>query len=159
MTTVGARLDRLIQEKRHDPYQAKGKLTEPTRCPDCGAVYHKGSWHWMDSPAGASETKCPACHRIEDKVPAGYLSIRGEFFQQHQEEIRGLIKHIEEREKGQHPLNRIMAIEELDTGLEITTTDMHIPRDIGVALEKAYEGELEFHYEDGENLLRVSWQR
>ncbi|MDH5185373.1 MAG: BCAM0308 family protein [Gammaproteobacteria bacterium] len=159
MTTVGARLDRLIQEKRHDPYQAKAKLTEPTRCPDCGAVYHKGSWHWMVAPAGAYEAKCPACHRIEDKIPAGYLSISGEFFQQHQEEIRGLIKHIEEREKGQHPLNRIMAMEALNTGLEITTTDMHLPRDIGVALEKAYEGELDFQYVDESNLLRVNWQR
>lgn len=159
MTTVGARLDRLIQEKRHDPYQAKGKLSEPTRCPDCGAVYHKGSWHWMDAPAGADETRCPACQRINEKVPAGIVTLGGEFFSQHREEIMGLIHNLEAKEKSQHPLNRLMDITEQDGGLEITTTDMHLPRDIGVALEKAYEGELDFHYVDESNLLRVKWQR
>ena len=159
MTTVGARLDRLIKEKRHDPYQDKKKLSEPTVCPGCGAVYHKGHWSWAERPVGAHETSCPACQRIHDKVPAGFVSLGGAFYKQHQAEINKLIHNIVEREKESHPLNRIMEQTETDAGLEITTTDMHLPRDIGVALERAYEGELDFHYEDGEYQLRVSWQR
>ena len=41
----------------------------------------------------------------------------------------------------------------------VTTTDIHLARGIGEALEHAYQGELEFHYNEGENLLRVHWAR
>ena len=160
MTTVGARLDRLIKEKQHDTYKTKGKLSEPTCCPECGAVYHQGRWQWLESrPENAHELKCPACQRIADRVPAGFVSISGEFFQSHRDEIIGLIHNIEAEEKKHHPLNRIMNLADEDGGLEITTTDMHLPRDIGVALENAYEGELDFHYADESNLLRVKWLR
>lgn len=160
MTTVGARLDRLIKEKQHDTYKAKGKLSEPSSCPDCGAVYQKGRWQWLDSaPKDTEQHKCPACLRISDKVPAGFVSITGDFFQNHRDDIMGLIANIEEHEKQQHPLNRIMQMSEQQGTLEITTTDMHLPRDIGVALEKAYDGELDYHYVDESNLLRVKWQR
>ena len=159
MTTVSARLNRLIEEKEHDTYKTKGKLTEPSACPSCNAVYHKGHWQWLDVPSDASQHKCPACLRIEDKVPCGYVSISGEFYQQHKDEILRLIRNKENREKTGHPLNRIMDIVETDDGLEITTTDMHLPRDIGVALEHAYKGDLDYHYEAGSNILRVKWSR
>lgn len=159
MTTVGARLNRLVQEREHDTYKAKGKLSEPTVCPSCKAVYHKGHWQWLDTPSGATEHKCPACQRIEDRVPCGYVTISGEFYQQHKDEIMSLIRNKENREKTGHPLNRIMDIVEANGGLEITTTDMHLPRDIGVALEHAYEGDLDYHYEAESNILRVKWSR
>ena len=160
MTTVGARMDKLIQEKHDDTYRTKGKLGEPTACPDCGAVYHQGRWQWLESmPKDAQQQRCPACQRIADKVPAGVVTISGEFFSVHREELLGLIKNIEAYEKQQHPLNRIMAMSEQAGGLEITTTDVHLPRDIGVALEKAYDGELDFHYVDESGQLRVHWQR
>lgn len=159
MTTVGARLNRLVQEKEHDTYKIKKKLSEPTVCPSCNAVYHKGRWQWLDVPSDAAEHKCPACMRIEDNVPCGYVTIRGKFYQQHKDEVMGLIRNQENREKTEHPLNRIMAINSIDDGLEITTTDMHLPRDIGVALEHAYEGELDFHYEAESNIIRVRWSR
>jgi hypothetical protein len=53
-----------------------------------------------------------------------------------------------------------MAIEDQDDGsVLVTTTDSHLARDIGEALEHAHKGELEFHYNDADNLLRVFWQR
>ena len=159
MTTVGARLNRLVEEKVHDTYTIKKKLSEPTVCPSCNAVYHKGHWQWLDVPNNAEEHKCPACLRIEDKVPCGYITISGDFYRQHKDEIMGLIRNKENREKTGHPLNRIMDMIETDNGLEITTTDMHLPRDIGVALEHAYDGTLDYHYEAGSNILRVKWSR
>ncbi|MBD3669501.1 MAG: ATPase [Gammaproteobacteria bacterium] len=159
MTTVGARLDRLVQEREHDTYKSREKLSEPTVCPSCGAVFQKGRWQWLERPAGAEEHTCPACRRIEDRVPAGYVSISGDFFTQHKDEIMGLVHNQEDREKSGHPLNRLIDIVETDGGVEITTTDMHLPRDIGVALEKAYEGDLDFHYEEESNILRVKWSR
>ena len=39
---LGARRDKTYQEDEHDTYKLQGKLKEPTVCPTCGAVFHKG---------------------------------------------------------------------------------------------------------------------
>jgi NMD protein affecting ribosome stability and mRNA decay len=153
------RRDRLIQEFRHDPYQAKIKLTEPTVCPQCGAVFHHGRWEWAPKPSGAHEQVCPACRRIHDEFPAGFVTLAGGFLNEHRDEILHLIRNEGERFKAEHPLKRIMAVAEEDGGVLVTTTDIHLARDIGEALHHAYQGELEFHYNEEDNLLRVHWQR
>jgi len=48
------------------------------------------------------------------------------------------------------------AIEEEGATL-VTTTDIHLAQGIGEALHHAYQSELEFHYNSGQNLLRVCW--
>jgi NMD protein affecting ribosome stability and mRNA decay len=153
------RRDRLVQNERHDAYKAKHKLPEPTVCPNCGAVFHAGRWQWLDRPAQAHEEMCPACHRIHDAYPAGFVTAGGPFFMEHREELLHLVKNEEARAKAEHPLKRIMNVEEQDDGILITTTDIHLARGIGEALHHAYQGELEYHYNEQENLLRVVWQR
>jgi NMD protein affecting ribosome stability and mRNA decay len=153
------RRDRLVQESRHDPYLAKHKVPEPAVCPKCGAVFHDGHWQWLAKPAGAHEQMCPACHRIQDELPAGYVSIGGAFFKQHREELLHLVRNEDARARAEHPLKRIMDIEDADDGILVTTTDIHLARGIGEALHHAYQGELEYHYNEQENLLRVVWGR
>lgn len=153
------RRDQLMQEAVHDSYQSKGKPTEPARCPDCAAVFHAGRWQWTTAPAGAQYTVCPACQRIRDKFPAGFVSLSGDFLSEHEAEIRQLISHHEDKEKTEHPLQRVMDIEDTADGLMVTTTDIHLARGIGEAIHHAYQGELEFHYNPDQNLLRVSWSR
>ena len=153
------RRDRLLQDAVHDTYKTKGKLSEPTVCPDCGAVFHAGRWQWLDKPKDAHQTNCPACHRVHDHFPAGYVSLAGDFFAAHEQEILQLIRHHEAQEKANHPLQRIMAIEKTEHGTLVTTTDIHLARGIGDALHHAYHGELEFHYNPEQSLLRVSWSR
>jgi hypothetical protein len=70
-----------------------------------------------------------------------------------------LIRHHETKEKAEHPLQRIMAIVDSADGIVVTTTDTHLARDIAQALHHAYKGELEFHYNKEENLLRATWSR
>lgn len=153
------RRDRLLQELVHDSYKSKHKLPEPTRCPGCGATYHKGRWTWDPAPAGAHEERCPACHRVDDEFPAGYVSLAGEYLAAHRDDIIHLVRAREAREKAEHPLERIMAIADADDGILVTTTDTHLARAIAEALHDAYKGELEYHYNKQENLLRARWSR
>lgn len=151
--------DPLLPEAAHDSYKAGRKLHEPTRCPDCGAVFQNGRWVWGSAPAGAHEARCPACHRIHDKFPAGFVTLKGAFLQAHRDEILQLMRNHEAKEKAEHPLQRIMAIVESAEEMLVTTTDAHLGRDLAQALQRAYKGELEFHYNKEDNLLRASWTR
>lgn len=153
------RRDQLRQEREHDAYQEQNKPPEPAACPDCGAFYHGGRWQWGPRPSGSHEVVCPACHRVRDSFPAGFVHVGGKFFSDHREELTSLIHHHENKAKSEHPLSRIMAIEDEADGVLVTTTDIHLARDLGDALHHAYHGELEFHYNEAENLLRVHWRR
>lgn len=151
--------DRPLFEKDIDAYKSKGKLSEPTVCKECGAVYHEGRWQWIEAPAKADQKICPACHRIHDNNPAGFVTLQGPFFNTHCEEIRRLIQHHAEHERVEHPLKRIMAIENRGGAMLVTTTDTHLARGIGEAVRHAYQGELKVDHTPGENLVRVHWSR
>ena len=151
------RRDGVFQEQVHDTYKAKGKLPEPTICSECGAVFYKGRWQWLEAPADAHQQNCPACHRIHDHNPAGFVTLEGSFFLDHREEIKNLVRNLQKKENDEHPLKRIIAIDEKDSTTLITTTDIHLARGIGEAIHNAYQGNLEYHYNPGENLLRVHW--
>lgn len=153
------RENRLLQELEHDPYHSKRKISEPTTCPECGAVYTKGRWAWGEAQADAHEQLCPACHRIHDKVPAAYLTLHGDFFQAHRDEIINLVHNFEQKEKAEHPLKRIMDIEELEEGTVVTFTDAHLARGIGDAIHHAYEGDIDYQYTKEDIMLRVVWTR
>ena len=145
--------------KREDPYVATRKPAEPTVCPTCKAVFSEGRWSWQRPPAEAGAMTCPACQRIHDDFPAGYVMVKGEFIKDHRDEIIALVKSKEDREKAAHPLQRIMAIEDTREGLQVTTTDSHLARGIGEALHDAYKGDLKLRYSRDEDLLRAVWKR
>lgn len=155
------RRDRMYEEHVQDPYQARGKLPEPTVCPDCSAVFHKGRWQWGDAPKEADEHRCPACSRIHDGVPAGILTLSGEFFASHKEEIMHLVHNTEEKEKAEHPLERVMNVEE-QTDKQctlITFTGIHLTKGVGEALRHAYQGQFDFQYSDRDGVLHANWKR
>ena len=153
------RREQLLQEVVHDTYKLPRKLAEPARCPDCGATFRDGRWSWSGAGGPAKEVRCPACQRIRDNFPAGFVSVSGEFFAQHRDEILALVRRCEETEKRSHPLERIMKIADDTGGVLVTTTGIHLARRIGDALENAYKGTLLFHYNKEELLLRVDWRR
>ena len=128
--------------------------------PEAGATCNPTvQWTWDAATPGAYTTICPACRRIADDLPAGYLEILGNFFRAHQEELRNLIRNIEEQEKSEYPLERIMALVDEADRVLVTTTGIHLARRIGEALAHAYQGELDFAYGDGEQSIRVVWRR
>jgi len=153
------RHDQLRPERVHDAYRTKGKLPEPTVCSDCGAVWHGGRWTWGAADAAAHKTRCPACQRIHDRFPAGYLTIEGDFYARHRDEILNLVKNREAAEKAEHPLERIMAIEDEDGTTTVTTTSAHVARRIADALHDAWKGTLDLHYNKAQDLFRARWRR
>lgn len=160
VTHRAPRMDRRLREHVHDPYKMRRKIPEPSVCPDCGAVFDRGRWQWVDvPPPSVEEPLCQACHRIRDHYPAGTVTLEGGFLEHHRDEILHLVRHEETQEKGEHPLNRIMKIEEEPGRIVVSTTDIHLPRRIGEALHHAYQGELDFLYEEEAYFLRVHWGR
>ncbi len=154
------RRDPLFREQVHDPYSARRKLREPTKCSDCGAIYKDGRWQWAALDTLIAEPGvCEACMRIAEDSPAGHLTISGAFAKAHRTEIVNLARNEEEREKSEHALNRIMDITEADGSLVIRTTDIHLPRRIAHALERAYKGESHTHYDKEGYFVRITWTR
>jgi hypothetical protein len=142
-----------------DPYKRVEKTHAPAVCPQCGAVYQDGRWRWSSRPDDAREELCQACHRIKDHYPAGTVTLSGPFVTKHKAEMISLARHQEEAEKKDHPLNRIMDIEEAPDRIVINTTDIHLPRRIGEAQKRAHHGKLDLHYDEDGYFVRVNWHR
>jgi NMD protein affecting ribosome stability and mRNA decay len=157
--TVTRYRDRIFDDKKHDPYQSNGKYKEPTVCADCNAVFHGGRWAWSIAPQGAHRARCPACQRARDQLPAGSVTLSGAFFQTHRDEVLALVRHLAAHEREEHPLHRVMQIEDAPDGVVVTTTDIHLPQRIAEALKSAYDGDFKLRYGHDEYTVRVNWQR
>ena len=117
------------------------------------------SCQWGPPPAGAKEELCQACHRTNEKFPAGIVTLSGAFLATKRPEILQLARHQEAVEKKEHPMNRIMDVEEGPDRIVISTTDIHLPRRIGETLKRAFRGQLDLAYEEDGYFVRVGWHR
>jgi hypothetical protein len=142
-----------------DTPRALRKAAGPARCAGCNAAYRRGRWTWATAPEGARMAICPACRRTRQRLPAGFVTLRGSFLREHRVEIIERVRACERAEKREHALERIMAIEARSGGLLVTTTDSHLARRIGHALRDAFKGDLRTRYSRAENILRVTWSR
>lgn len=153
----------IVSEARDDPYRLARGYPEATLCPACGAVFHDGRWQWARGAvpvvAGAPETECPACRRINDGYPAGSLSIAGAFLARHRDDVLAALRAEERLERDEHPLHRIATLTEGDNEIVVTTTDIHLPRRIAEALYDAYEGIVNVDYGEDDQSVRVTWRR
>jgi NMD protein affecting ribosome stability and mRNA decay len=141
-----------------DGYRLDYKLPEPTRCPDCGANFVKGRWTWKKTTGDAHVYRCPACQRVHDRFPAGYVTLKGRFTPERRAELLALVKARDARAREEHPLQRIIAVEDVADGIQVSTTDGHLARAIGRALHDAFHGTLELTYSRDENLVRAIWR-
>lgn len=144
---------------KHDAYRASAKLAQGTCCPDCGVVFAGGRWQWLPARQDAVRERCPACMRIRDQFPAGYVSFTGAYVDEHRTELLAIVRNLELKEKTEHPLQRVMEIEENRDKIQITTTDVHLARAIGDALHRAHGGNLDVKYSADDNVVRVVWNR
>ena len=70
-----------------------------------------------------------------------------------------LVRNTEEREQGEHALQPIMEINEDSSEIAVTTSDIHLARRIGEAINNAYEGDLDINYCPEDYTVRVAWSR
>jgi NMD protein affecting ribosome stability and mRNA decay len=148
---------RAQQDHIRDPYEFRQKLAEGAVCSECGAVFQEGRWQWAVGAEHAPRQICAACRRIADKFPAGIVTLRGPVVQSQKDDMIRLVRNQENLEKTEHPLNRIISIDEDPQGLVITTTDIHLPRRIGEAVKRAFHGALEIDFDEGGYFVRVNW--
>jgi hypothetical protein len=147
-------------EEIHDTYRTPRKAKSPARCAECGATYRKGRWSWERLvPPPRAALVCPACRRTRDRYPAGEVTVHGGFYAAHAGEALRLLRNTERAERDAHPLHRIMDVRRSGDTLTVTTTDIHLPRRIGHALESTWGGRLETHYDPEGHFVRVAWER
>jgi NMD protein affecting ribosome stability and mRNA decay len=154
------RRDKGIKQKRHDVYKQRGKLSEGTTCTTCGVVFSKGRWVWDYTGETRKQITCPACRRIKDNYPAGFIELSGDFFDENRQEIINLVHNLEIQHKEEHPMQRIMRIlKSRDRITLIETTEVNLARRIGDSISRAYQGQYTFQYDDNYNRIRIQWVR
>lgn len=142
---------------------------EPAVCASCGALYTNRRWTAADAEHGTREarhwhpartTTCPACVQAHGGAPSGYVYLEGAFLKTHREDIEKLLRNEAERAAEDNPLARIMMWKENENGkLTLSTTTEHLSQRLGHALEKAFDGKVNYDFSHENKLARVTWQR
>ena len=160
-----SRIRRNVQQYG-DPYLPKLDRGEVAVCTRCHAIYQRRHWFFdedlFNRAAVQQPTRhvtCPACRKIEDDYPEGEVVLRGDFLQAHHTEIMNLVSNEEERAKGLNPLERIVRVTRGDGALRITTTNEKLAQRIGRALQKSYQGDVQYKWSEDTKYLRVEWAR
>lgn len=151
--------------RHHTPRAAK----EPAVCASCGAVYANRRWTAAGTHRGTHEPKhwrptrittCPSCVQVQGGTPSGYVYLEGAFLIAHRDEIERLLRNEAERASEDNPLARIMLWQENGDGkLTLSTTTEHLAQRLGHALQKAYDGKVDYDFSHENKLARVTWQR
>ena len=147
---------RNVQPVHHDAYHAVAKPRHALVCEDCGIVCHGGRWYWGEPPPGKVRScVCPACRRVRHRHPASWLRAPWRALGPRRE-VLDQIRNICEAERVEHPLERVMAIKDVDGDLLITTTGLHIARCIASGLQRRLHRRPSMSYGDDYE-LRMSW--
>jgi hypothetical protein len=69
-----------------------------------------------------------------------------------------LIRNVEAAEKAEHPLERLMGIEESDGHVFVTTTGVHLARELAHSLARQFHRKPRFRYAEREAVVHVDWE-
>ena len=105
-------------------------------------------------------TVCPACKQESTGEPRGFVFLDGDFFAPHHDEIENLLRNEAARAAEDNPLARILELKKGDAHkLTVTTTTEHLAQRLGHALEKAFDGTVQYDFSHENKLARVNWLR
>ncbi len=103
--------------------QMPGKLKSPLFASNAGPCTTRAAGHGMPDRPVPEEIICPACLRIHDKNPKGFVTLKGAYKTQHRDQVMGLISDTEAQKRC---LARMVTIEDRAEGLVVLTTDAHL---------------------------------
>jgi NMD protein affecting ribosome stability and mRNA decay len=135
---------------------------EPLVCPDCDNVYRNKQWYLpeqvdQDELGDAESYVCPGCKKIRDGYYYGELTMKGDFMQDHTEEISNMIENEVERVQEDNPLSKLVQIDHDDDTVYVRTTNYKLAEHLGRSLYRAFEGDLDM--DRSEYINRVHWER
>lgn len=149
-----------------DPYIPDQHEPDGTVCTRCGAVYVNQHWTLdekqralMIAGAATNEVVCPGCKKVAERNPQGIVTLSGDYWPHHREEILNLIRNEESRALGTNPLERIIDIREEGGELIIETTNEKLAQRIGRHIDKAHSGRIDYRWSNDNHLVRVYWSR
>ncbi len=149
-----------------DPYMLE-EGQEAAICTGCNALYQNKRWFFDDQQARrlagtprGREVVCPTCRKVRDRYPEGILSLSGDFFQDHRQEIITLLEKEAGKVGSRSVADRViqMSLEGQDK-LVVETTTEKLAQRLGRAVYKAYKGELDFKWGETNRFVRVYWRR
>ena len=151
--------------RQEDPYQPE-EGQEAAVCTQCHALYQGKRWSFdeklYERLAGTHKVRevvCPTCRKIKDHFPEGILTLSGEFFTQHQEEIVTLLEKEAGRVAKRSVVDRIIQMIPEGDKLVVETTTEKLAQHLGRAVYKAYKGDLHFRWGEVNRFVRVYWSR
>ena len=155
-----------MPERSTSAYLPKKGMKEVAVCDKCHLIYQNKRWYLDDKEASKLLTDsrthrgtCPICRRMEDNVPAGAVTLSGDYFRQHEGEILDLIKNTEVKSRVKNPFGRIMEISQEGNVLNVSTTEDKLAQKLGREVYKAHKGELHYKWSHDQDMVRVAWQR
>ncbi|MDP3880765.1 MAG: hypothetical protein Q8Q32_01100 [bacterium] len=133
------------KESKHDQY---GKAQKGiVKCPYCGNVNFEKEWHGSIAELRkkkkdkklkpSSEDICPACKMIRNGLFEGELFVES-IPKKYRKELLRLIKNYGKRDSEMDPQNRIIAIEEMDGEIRITTTENQLANRLAKKIKGAF---------------------
>jgi NMD protein affecting ribosome stability and mRNA decay len=135
-----------------------GRLSEPTACERCGAVFSRRAWRRRPLPVQVRWTVCPACRQAGEERGFGRIVLRGDFVRVHEADIRTRIRNVAARAARTQPERRVSAVEAMDGGLEVLTTSQKLAHRIVHELKKTFRGRATYAWSD-DGTLFATWQR
>ena len=104
--------------RTEDPYQPE-EGQEAALCTTCQAIYQNKRWFFDENLAGklagtdkVKEVTCPTCRKVKDRYSEGILTLSGDFFKEHKDEIVNLLKKEAERVGKRSVPDRIITMTE-----------------------------------------------
>lgn len=97
--------------------------------------------------------------RNPDYEEGGLIKISGKFLLDHEEDILNLIKKEGKLAKERNSNSHISDIQKDGQGILIKASDHNLAIRIGKAVHRAYKGELDLKFREGEKFAEVIWKR
>ena len=77
----------------------------------------------------------------------------------YKDQILHLVRNVETRAKEVNPLERIISIKNRKGDVEIQTTNERLAQRIGREIQRAYKGDVKYHWSRDDKFVRVDWDR